>query len=194
MTYKIDFTNIKGDTIESQRSAFEQVVCCLAQLDDRGGEFRRIEGAGGDGGVEAIRILPTGKIIGYQAKYYLVREKIDWSKIDDSVKAALTQHPKLECYVIALPCDFTGKRATRGGSTEGVWGKWDEQVKKWRLWATGLGINVEFEVWTAFQIETAICKPNAQHLIQAFFAKLVFSPEWVQRNLDRTIHDLQARS
>ncbi|MEI6702621.1 MAG: ATP-binding protein [Deltaproteobacteria bacterium] len=193
MTYKFDFTNIKGDTIESQRSAFEQLVCHLAQLDERGGEFRRIEGAGGDGGVEAIRILPTGKKVGYQAKYYPIQKKIDWSKIDDSVEAALKQHPELECYVIALPCVFSGNRATRGGSTEGVWGKWDEHVKKWKVRASELGINVEFEVWTAFQIETALCKPNAQHHIQAFFAKLVFSPKWIKQNLDRTIHDLQAR-
>ena len=193
MTYKIDFTNIKGDTIESQRSAFENLVCYLAKLDERGGEFRRIRGDGGDGGVEAIRILPNGKKIGYQAKYYPIRNKIDWSKIDASVEVALTQHRELECYVIALPRVFTGKRAAGSGSTEGDWGKWDEHVKKWKDRGSELGMNVIFEVWTAFEIEIDLLKPNAQDIIRTLFDKRVLSKPWIQRNLCRTIDDLDVR-
>ncbi|MCK9636498.1 MAG: hypothetical protein M0R41_09490 [Methylobacter tundripaludum] len=186
----IDFTCIRGDTAEGQRSAFEQLVCHLAELDGNVGEFRRIEGAGGDGGVEALRILPSGGKIGYQAKFHLSRESIDWKKIDSSVQTALKQHPELELYVVALPCSFTGTRAARGGSTEGVWGKWDTQVKQWKTWAT---MNVDFEPWTAFELEAALLKPNAQHLLKYFFDKKIFTQEWIQRHLDRTIHDLQAR-
>lgn len=189
----IDFTNIRGGTIEGQRSSFEQLVCHLAKVDGGGGEFRRIEGAGGDGGVEALRILPSGRKIGYQAKYYPSRDYIDWSKLDKSVQTALTQHPELERYVIALPCDFTGKRAARGGSTEGIWGKWDKQVENWETLAVASGMTVEFVPWTAFEIEAALLRPDAQHLIRFFFDRLVFTREWMRRHLDRTIHDLQAR-
>ncbi|MDP1774091.1 MAG: hypothetical protein Q8L15_17625 [Methylobacter sp.] len=190
MLNKIDFTCIRGDTEEGQRCAFEQLVCHLAELDGNGGKFRRIEGAGGDGGVEALRILPSGGKIGYQAKFHLSRESIDWRKIDSSVQTALKQHPELELYVVALPCSFTGKRAARGGSTEGFWGKWDTQVKQWKTWATQ---DVDFEPWTAFELEAALLKPNAQHLLKYFFDKKIFTQEWIQRHLDRTIHDLQAR-
>lgn len=79
----IDFTKIRGETVEGQRSSFEQLVCHLARLDGRGGEFRRIEGAGGDAGVEAIRIVPSGKKIGYQAKFYPAGDKIDWNKLNN---------------------------------------------------------------------------------------------------------------
>jgi hypothetical protein len=189
----IDFTNIRGDTVEGQRSFFEQLVCHLAQLDGANGVFRRIEGAGGDGGVEALRILPTGHKIGYQAKYYPSRDVIDWSNVDESVKTALTQHPELTRYVIALPCDFTGKRAARGGSTEGMWGKWDTRVGRWKALAAARGMNIEFEPWTGFELESALFRPNAQHLIRFFFDRLSFTREWMQQHLDRTIHDLQAR-
>lgn len=54
MSDPIDFTKIRGNTVEGQRSFFEQLVCHLAKLDGGGGEFRRIEGAGG---VEALRPL-----------------------------------------------------------------------------------------------------------------------------------------
>jgi hypothetical protein len=189
----IDFTNIRGDTVEGQRSFFERLICHLAKLDGGGGEFRRIEGAGGDGGVEALRILPTGRKVGYQAKYHPSRDHIDWIKLYRSVETALTQYPELERYVIALPCDFTGKRAARGGSTDGIWGKWDTQVEKWRKLAAARGMTVEFETWTAFEIEAVLLRPDAQHLIPFFFDRLVFTREWMQRHLDRTIHDLHAR-
>jgi len=191
--YPIDFTQIRGDTVEGQRSSFEQLVCHIAELDGGRQGFRRIEGSGGDGGVEALRLLPSGKKVGYQAKYYTSREGIDWSKLDSSVRTALVQHPELESYVIALPCDFTGKRAARGGSTDGAWGKWDDQVKIWKGLATARGMTVEFEPWTAFEIEVALLKPAAQYLIQFFFDRLVLTREWMQHHLDLTVRDLQAR-
>lgn len=193
MPIPIDFSNIRGDTIEGKRVFFEQLFCHLAELDGSGGEYRRIEGAGGDGGVEALRILPSRKKIGYQAKYYPSRDDIDWSKLDNSVETALTLHPELERYVIALPCDFTGRRAARGGSTEGIWGKWDNRVERWTVHALSLGMKVAFEPWTAFEIEAALLLPTAQYLIPFFFDRLVFTREWIQRHLDRTVHDLQAR-
>jgi len=145
MPTPIDFKSIRGETPEGQRSFFEQLICHLARLDGGGGDFRRIEGAGGDGGVEALRILPTGGKVGYQAKYHPERDKIDWKKIDDSVTTALAQHPDLERYIIAIPCDFTGRRAARGGSTEGVWGKWDSSVTKWSGFAAARQMSVQFE-------------------------------------------------
>src|SRR5439155_3321658 len=103
---------------------------------------------------------------------------IDWAKIEHSVNTALIQHPELERYVIALPCDFTGKRAVRGGSTEGIWGTWDTSVKRWETLATASGVSIKFEPWTAFEIEAALLRPRAQHLLRFFFDHLVFTREW----------------
>lgn len=188
----LDFRRIRGDTEEGRRSFFEQLVCRLARLNESRGEFRRIEGAGGDGGVEALRLLPSGKKVGYQAKYY--PDRIDWAKLDASVQTALTQHPELDHYVIALPCDFTGRRAARNGSTEGEWGTWDDHAHKWRDLAATRGMSVQYEAWTAFELENALERPAANHLIPYFFeATLVFTRAWIERQLERTIHDLQAR-
>lgn len=193
MRKNIDFFSIRGDSVEGQRSAFEQLVCHLARIETGNQKFRRIEGAGGDGGVEALHILQDGSKIGYQAKYYPNRNNIDWKNLDNSVSTALNQHPELKRYVIALPCDFTGKRAARAGTTEGIWGKWDEHVKHWEALAYKQRISVFFEPWTAFEIEAALLKPNAQHLIQYFFNQLIFNIQWFQDHLGHTILDLQAR-
>lgn len=189
----IDFTKIRGTAVEAQRHYFEQLVCHLAALDGVG-EFRRIHGAGGDGGVEAHRLLHGGRTIGYQAKFYPSAAEIDWSKLDDSVETALTQHTDLSRYIIALPCDFTGKRAVRGGaSTEGVWGKWDLHVAQWHVLAQRRNIVVAFEPWTAFELETRLFRPDAHHLRQFFFNQLVFSDGWMKGHAERTLADLQAR-
>ena len=107
----IDFTKIRGDMPEGQRGAFEELVCQLARSrapDPK--SFRRIEGAGGDGGVECIHRIASGDIAGYQAKYYTSAGEIDWQAIDKSVNTALTTYPELVTYVIAIACDFTGRR------------------------------------------------------------------------------------
>ncbi|CAN7260935.1 hypothetical protein LJR289_001094 [Pseudoduganella sp. LjRoot289] len=188
----LDFRHIRGELEPAKRDYFEQLVCHLAAL-DKSGELRRIHGAGGDGGVEAIRLLPNGGKIGYQAKYYPVADGIDWKAIDNSVTTALTHHPTLVRYVVALPCDFTGKRKARGGVTEGMWGKWDARVATWQAHAQLLGITVQFEAWTAFELERDLLKPAAHHLRQFFFNRLAFSEEWFHRAAQRTVAALQAR-
>jgi hypothetical protein len=91
--------------------AFEELVCQLArrQAPDQK-SFRRIEGSGGDGGVECVHRDPAGGLVGYQAKYYCKAGDIDWQALDRSVNTALETHPDLSTYVIAVPCDFTGRR------------------------------------------------------------------------------------
>jgi hypothetical protein len=194
MTTTIDFSTIRGDTIEAQRAIFEQMVCHLAHLDTRfTGKFRRIEGSGGDGGVEAIWALASGAEVGYEAKYYPHRRDINWSNLDNSVKTALEMHPALERYIIAFPCDFTGTRATRGSTSDGAWGEWDKRYKRWRSWSTERGMTVEFEPWTAFDLERRLHAADAQYLLRYFFDRLVLSRAWMQRHLDRTVYDLRAR-
>ena len=186
----IDFGKIKGENVEGQRSSFEQLVCELARLDERGGEFRRIHGAGGDGGIECLRLLPNGRKIGYQAKFHLSSDEIGWPNLKKSVETALKHYPELECYVVAVPCDFTAKRSIRGGSTNGAWGKWDAFAANCKRASEG---RCEFQVWTAFELEHMLRLPTALHLQKFFFDRLVFTSAWLERQLQRSIHDLHAR-
>ena len=57
---------------KGQRESFEELICVLAKRapPDGGVEYQRIEGSGGDGGLESIWYLESGKKIGYQAKYF----------------------------------------------------------------------------------------------------------------------------
>src|SRR5687767_11393497 len=123
-TMAIDFREIRpydGD----KRKGFEELICQLARRESghKTEEFRRVDGAGGDGGVEAYWLLEDGTEHGYQAKYFLATKDIDWSQIDKSVRAALEQHPKLTQYTIAIACDLTDRSGNLGRGKTG-WEHW----------------------------------------------------------------------
>lgn len=148
---RMDYSRIRG--MESgQRLAFEELICQLAHLErpTADAEFRRIEGAGGDGGIEAYWLLKDKSEIGYQAKYYLKSSNIDWANIDESVKQALSVHPSLTKYVIALPCDLTDKTGQQGKGKTG-WEHWATHKVKWES-LVPVGKQVEFVAWTASTI------------------------------------------
>lgn len=147
----MDYSRIRG--MESgQRLAFEELICQLARRERPAAdaEFRRIEGAGGDGGIEAYWLLNDGSEIGYQAKYYTKSRDISWANIDDSVVTALKTHPELTKYVVALPCDLTDKTGKQGRGNTG-WGAWNARKAKWAE-LVAPGKCVEFIVWTASDI------------------------------------------
>jgi hypothetical protein len=78
MNDHIAFDKIRGDLPEGQRGAFEELVSQLARrAPENAGSFRRIEGAGGDGGVECVHDRRGGGIVGYQAKYHVKAGDID---------------------------------------------------------------------------------------------------------------------
>lgn len=66
----------------------------------------RIDGAGGDGGVEAYLETAPNRTIGLQAKYFdQLREK-QWKQIADSIHQARRNHPSLKAYYVAVPVDL----------------------------------------------------------------------------------------
>jgi hypothetical protein len=190
-----NYRDIRGETAKDKQNFFEQLVCHLAALQpDATGEFRRIHGAGGDGGVEALHVLPNGDKIGYQAKYHVHADDIAWKKIDESVVTALDLHATLVRYVVALPCEFTGRRRiARQQITDGTWGTWESRVEAWEALAAQRNMRVEFVPWTGFELNGLLMLPEAQYLLQFFFGRTVFSEEWFAEAARRTRAALQAR-
>ena len=77
----INFSKIrlhKGD----QRSAFEELTSQLFYSEESCDEsFRRVEGSGGDGGVEAYWNPEPGEKSGFQAKYFSVLGASQWKQL-----------------------------------------------------------------------------------------------------------------
>jgi hypothetical protein len=194
MTTPIDFRRIRADFPNGQRGAFEELLCQLAfRQSSSPDQFKRIEGSGGDGGVECIEITEAG-IIGYQAKFYTAVGDINWSSVDTSVQTALRLYPNLIRYVIAMPCDFTGRKDLGSGRvSEGAWGVWEKHRKEWEAEAVKKGLRIEFIAWTEFSLRDQLTKPNAEGLLTYWFGEIEFSAAWFKQHAESAIASLDER-
>lgn len=188
----MDYRRIRGMD-SGQRLAFEELVCQLARREPPAAdaEFRRIEGAGGDGGIEAYWLLSDGSKIGYQAKYFLKTGDVDWANIDDSVKRALQSHPSLTKYVVALACDLTDKTGKKSCGKRG-WEHWETHKATWTSYVP-LGRTVEFIPWTASDLNNRLSHANAEGLKRYWFGDVEFSPSWLSEKVEWAVRSLDER-
>ncbi len=126
----IDFTKIRIHD-KSQNNGFEELCVQLFRGEHGSIEsVNRVDGAGGDGGVEAFIINEQG-VHGMQAKYWCDRLKApQWNQLKKSVKAALLNHPALYRYDVMVPLDRSPAEIT----------KWNELCEDWKTEATATGI------------------------------------------------------
>lgn len=193
----LDFKEIISG-VAGQRETFEELVCQIARRipPEHAVEFRRIHGAGGDGGVEAIWLLSDGHSHGYQAKFHTSSAEVDWGAIDKSVRTALAMHPKLTAMTIAIACSLTGRtgRVTKQGKpAANGWDAWDLHKSRWEAEAKALGRNVSFAHWTAPDLEEMLTRPEAIGLVDYWFGKVELSEAWFRRFSDRAIASLEER-
>jgi hypothetical protein len=77
--------------------------------------FRVINGAGGDGGVEAYAEITGGEIIAIQSKWF--RNALDTSEIGqikNSILTAKKVRPQIKQYIICIPHDVSSQKIGRG--------------------------------------------------------------------------------
>ncbi|CAM4378775.1 hypothetical protein F901_00079 [Acinetobacter dispersus] len=188
-----DFSAIKSINASGPRGSFEELMCQLAQLDKITDSncFRRVEGAGGDGGVEAYWVLKDGQKIGYQAKYFLKSGGIDWSQINGSVEEAFNCHPELTKYIIAVACDLTDVTGKKGKSGWEHWNNWSNQ------WSTKYkkpsGEPVEFELWTASDITSRLLQSECAGIAKYFFDETSLTPLWFREKIEESLVTLDER-
>lgn len=193
----LDFDKIISG-VAGQRETFEELACQIVRRlpPAPDAEFRRIHGAGGDGGVEAVWVLADGAEQGVQAKYYTKAAAIDWAAIDKSVTTALATHPKLTTLHIAIACVLTGQtqRKTKTGKPAvTAWDRWETHKAKWEAEATALGRSVLFDPWSAADLEALLARPEMVGLIDYWFGGIELSPTWLKAQADRTIAALEER-
>lgn len=78
-------------------------------------KFRVVNGAAGDGGVEAYGQLASGDVMAVQAKWF--RNSLDdgqFNQIRKSIKSALDLRPNIKRYIICVPRDVHSLKYVRG--------------------------------------------------------------------------------
>lgn len=167
----------------SQQHAFEELITQLAMKDvPASGDFYATHGAGGDGGVECYCIFDDGSEWAWQAKHLPNLSQSSLKQIGKSVMAALSNHPRLTKYVVALPVNRTPKRK---GTKKSEIDKWDERVAEWRRVARRKRITLNFEYWGETEILSKLAMPENEGMRSFWFSELEFTPRWFDAHFRR---------
>ena len=176
----IKFSEIR--TLEGkQDKGFEELCVQLlpALIGERIVGLDRVEGRGGDGGVEAIAFTVSGNFVGLQSKFFAKMDDPQWRQIDDSVKTASAKHPELTRYIVCVPLDRTPSQKR----------KWDTLVAAWRALNPTLAVE-----WAgSSELLGYLVKSEASHLLTYWFDCPDFSLAWVSKQTEVAIDQLHDR-
>ena len=176
----IKFSEIR--TLEGrQDKGFEELcVQLFHQLSsEKLSQVDRVEGRGGDGGVEAIASTESGKKIGLQTKFFSKLGTSQWSQIDDSVTTAIAKHPELTRYLVCVPLDRTPAQLV----------KWTQLQARWTLLKPDMAVE-----WDGFsELAGHLVKPGVSYLLTYWFDCPEFSVDWVAKQTKVAISQLHDR-
>lgn len=187
--FNISWLNIRAFN-NSQNSAFEELVCQLANEEVIPGkvDFRRIGAP--DGGVEAYCKLEDESEYGWQAKYFLTMGDSQWKQLEKSLKRAIDTHPNLVKYFVCIPLD---RQDPRIPDQQWFMDKWNTKEKEWKAYASTLGRVVEFEYWGSSELLSRLAQEKNAGRMYFWFNKEEFSDEWFSEQLQSSIDSLGRR-
>ncbi len=185
----LDFRRLRGG-VDGQRGSFERLLRHLAEVipPARATEFRPIEGAGGDGGVEAYWVIEDGTQQGYQAKFHEEAGDINWTALNGSIMTAISTHPAMTRITVGMPCDLTDVRNQRGTSARE---KWNKRLQDWKEAAGERPFTVDF--LGGSQIERMLTDTRAAGLREYWFGERELSESWLRERFEQTVAALDER-
>src|SRR5689334_17482088 len=138
---RLDVTGLRG--------AFEEFCCQLfrrAPEVPANSRYRRVRGDGGDGGVEALWMLPAAEVWGLQAKFFDTLGSKQKTQLTESVRQAAANYPSLARYTICLPFNLTAKTGAKAGKPKsGQHEKISEWMTEWKSELAAAGRSVDFD-------------------------------------------------
>lgn len=187
----IDFTRIityRG----SQRDAFEELVCQAVRRTETANNdsWVRLDGSGGDGGVEAYWYEKPDVKIGVQAKFFTRSRDISWSQIRSSFDTALRVHSDLREYRIYLACDLAGVTGRSGRA--GV-DRWNDSRGRMMAKAHNSGRDIKIQLISASDLFSILLDPKCVGLSGYWFKTIEISTDQLRQWLDSAVAALGER-
>lgn len=183
---------------DGMTGAFEEFCCQLFRRMPEAppqGQYRRIRGAGGDGGVEAIWIGSNGDIRGLQAKWFSKLGSSEKAKIKDSLFQAIANYGELTHFTLCLPFVLTGKKGAgvraRGtkslNTSKPTTGQHQILLNWFEDWKADLlkrGRSVAIDVWDESELLGRLASADTSGgLTRYWFARDTFNSEWFDNRL-----------
>jgi Cdc6-like AAA superfamily ATPase len=175
----------------SQQSAFEELCCQLASYEEMPENSIFIRKGSPDAGVECFWKLPDGKENGWQAKYFLSPpDNAQWKQIDNSIQNAIDKHPQLSNYMVCLPINRPDARI---GGQKSCLEKWNDHVEKWKRWAVGKKMQVEFIYWGESEIFQRLSQEKHRGRYLFWFNSDMLTYQKMLNQIDETIVNVGPR-
>lgn len=165
---------------ESNNHAFE-VMCnllfenwCNEEYEGRISQFSFVNGAGGDGGVEAFCVLDSGEIIGIQSKWFPDKlESTQITQIKKSLETAMQVRPEIVTYIVCIPRDMSSLKMGRGKKPVS-----NTEASRWSSFVDGAKTSypdTEVILWDETRIQERLTRPNSAGIYKYWFENtLVF--------------------
>ena len=179
--FDIDFGRIVP-RYSGRHEAFEELCCQLAHRTvPENVTYRRLHGAGGDGGVECFTEVSNGNREGWQAKYVFDIDSL-LNQANGSLTTALKIHPKLTRYTICFPFDLTGPTGRSGRSGHEKFNDWKEGQEKT---AGQEGRRLVIAAWPASEIRRLLLDYDTSGGVREyFFNQRILTNTWFSEHLD----------
>jgi len=132
--------------------------------------FSVVNGAGGDGGVEAYAVRENGNIIGLQAKWFISTIYSSQIKqIEKSIKTAKEIRPELKDYIICIPRETNSKKKVKdnkiGENTE------ENRINSLISRTKKKYPDLNIQLWKPTRIIRELSFPENDGLIKLWFEK-----------------------
>ena len=133
-----------------------------------------VNGAGGDGGVEAYAVLNDHKIVGLQAKWFPDSfTSNQMSQIKSSIRTALRIRPHITRYIVCVPRDFASITAKSEKAEDQRWEDMKEDILKDYP-------NLSLELWNETRLTQELQKESSVGIFKFWFERSEISDESVQ--------------
>ncbi|BCL39167.1 hypothetical protein [Nostoc sp. MS1] len=173
--------NLYGDAPERAFESLTGIIFerwCYHEYPSQVSQVIFVNGAGGDGGVEAYALLNNGDIIGLQAKWF--RERIETSQISQikgSLDTAAAQRKGLVRYVVAVPRDLSDVRRTgkNGTRVETERDRWNNFINFAKTNHPGIAV----DLWDETRITALLAELGSEGLHRYWFEGSVTDLEYL---------------
>jgi hypothetical protein len=129
-----------------------------------------VNGAGGDGGVEAYAELDDGTVTALQAKWFRSSlQNAQLEQIRASIRVALEVRPKIARYIVALPRKLGNARRAGGKTSERD--RWARLISEF----SSIAPQVTIELWDEPRLEKLLIEYSTDGFSRYWFARSTLS-------------------
>lgn len=151
-------------------------------------KFRVINGAGGDGGIEAYGLMTSDKIIAIQSKWFRdVLKDAEFAQIKKSITTAKVLRPHIQEYIICIPHDVSSLKYGRGkmGAGKKPVDNFEEKaIDTFTIEIQILYPDLKITWWLEKDIEFELMTAGNEGIHKFWFDQEVISLTYLKRHFD----------